>query len=486
MRLYPVVEARPVAIVELAREQARQLGHHTICTEHLLLALLEPYEGGPSDCETFLADHRCLAADCRKTLIERVGVAEPLEQSPKGLSFRATAIIRYSEVLAKTQRIDHMDLLLFYSILMDEDCETTIALKQLGIDIEQSMNALEERWGENRRLRPRTFSGSDIGSHQAESLHWKQKLLNAEAFLSKGLVGQPAAIKAICQGLMRAWAGMQQSGRPLASLLFAGPEGSGKMTAALKLAEFLFDSDRRLYRFDLNGYGEMAQFYSLVGDPNEKRAGCLGDMLREYPRSLFLFENIDRAHPRVQNLIRDIVTYGQIDDSFGQRLDFRESLIVIQHTFESSELGSVGRLGFRQDDSTEWNKLEESLASQLMPILGFDLFGVLDGIVAFRALQADDYLQLVDKWSQALAKKMLSRRSIQLEFSAEALKWLANQAQGKSRGTPFLQRAFLREVENSLARAMLEGRISEGQQCVLVLGQEGGPALDWEPAAVAT
>lgn len=465
--------------------QAEQLGHFVVSPEHLLLSLLQQQD---QECLQFLKAYGIETAQLQQEILVRLGTHQASDQKPSAkpypsLSLRALSIVRYSEQYAELNRRDWSSLQLLFAILQDLDCIAAKVLKDQKLDIENATAALEERLGENTRRRPGTFATADSQLNKAEYQYWRQKLKGAEEFFSQHIIGQPQAIERVCLAIYRAWAGLKESGRPLASLLFVGPPGSGKTTVAEKLAEFLYNDPRRCFRFDMNTYNEGERLYSLIGNPSGQDDGLLSRINRDYPHAILLFEDAHRAHPRVQSLLTEIVATGQSQDMRGLRLDFRESLIVLYVNVDSELLTTGGQLGFRRgNDTIRWSKVEESLSPQLDNVLGPELMGLLDEVIFFRALHVPDFLALIEKWAEALKRRILARRGINLEFDTEALNWLANQAHDTGKGAGFLYRIFVREIENRLAQAMLDGTVNEGDGCRLEKApnaKEGANQLEW-------
>ncbi|CAN0198823.1 unnamed protein product, partial [Phaeothamnion confervicola] len=450
-----------------ALQAAGRLSHQMICPEHLMLALLE-LQGDES--ERFLTGQGIRSAEFEEKI--RVAVGSGGEAPPllPCLSLRALGAVRLSEDTASLHRRSWSPLYLLWSIVQDGDSDASLVLRAMGADLESWTAALEERIGEPTRRRPGiyTLAGGDTTGHRAEFQHWRQRLRGAEDFLNEKVIGQPQAVERVYQALVRAWAGMKEGGRPLASLLLVGPSGSGKTTLANSLAEFLYNDSRRCIRFDMNTYTEGERLYSLIGGPTPGDEGLLTRINREYPHSILVFEDAHRSHPRIQNLLAEIIATGQSIDMRGNRLEFRESIIIVYINVDSELLNSGAQLGFRRgSEAVRWIKAEESLLPQLETALGPEMMGHVDDVVFFRALQTPELVLLLKQWSEELRRRLSQRRGVKISVNEEVLQSLAKRAQDFGKGAGVLHRLFVREVENRLGEAMLEGLIEEGDSAVL-------------------
>lgn len=456
------------ALLQKASEQARELGHSMVCPEHLLLALALSGES-----ERFLRGRGLDHGKLRKQVVAHIGNATESPGFLDCLSIRALGAVRLAEDTAMMHRRDWTPLYLLWALIQDADCDACKILIAEGVDLENWTAALEERMGEPTRRRPGVFTlaPEESAGHRAELRHWRDRLKDCAAFLNEKVLGQPDAVERVSQALVRAWAGLKEAGRPLAGLLFVGPPGVGKTTLATALAQFLYHDHRRCLRFDMHSLSEEGRFKNLMG--SSEHEGMLPRLIREYPYSVLCFEDMHRATPRFYSVMSEILSTGQTFDGRGQRLEFRDALVVLHVNVESEMFNAGGPLGFRRAaESSRLDRVEETLMPELKRVLGPELLGAIDDVVFFRNLPPTEMVTIMQKWSEELDRRLQHRRGIRVTVEPGVLSTLARRAREMDEGAAALQRYFIREVENSLAQAMLEGAIEEGDTATMVLDGE--------------
>ncbi len=285
----------------------------------------------------------------------------------------------------------------------------------------------------------------------------REKLLHMEQALRSRVVGQNEAIAAVSQAVRRARAGLQDPNRPMGSFLFLGPTGVGKTELTKALAEFLFDDERAMVRIDMSEFMEKHSVARLIGAPpgyvGYEEGGSLTEAVRRRPYQVILFDEIEKAHPDVFNVLLQVLDDGRLTDGQGHTVDFRNTLIVL-----TSNLGSeyLANLSEGQTVDAVRGQVMEAVRAAFRP----EFLNRLDEILLFRRLSRDDMVGIVDI-QLAQLQKLLSERKITLEIDAEAKKWLAEAGYDPVYGARPLKRVIQRELQNPLAENILAGEIRD-------------------------
>jgi ATP-dependent Clp protease ATP-binding subunit ClpC len=453
------------ATLERAKEECRLLGHGFVGSEHLLLGLLGYREGSAAK---FLRERKLSLSKLRQEVVNLVGKGDgsfARENPPPTL--RALGIVRLAEESARVEGTEADSLTLLWALLRDRESDASQLLSQLKADLNSWAAAVEERIGERTRRRPRTFfrKGERQRSLQAEMRRWKERMKGARDMLNEQMVGQHAAVDRVVSTLTRAWAGLAESRRPMASFLFLGPRGAGKATLARQLARLLYGDEERLLRLDMEEFGGEGDADRLTGSSTEP-LGLLTSLALEYPYSIFLLESIESAHPRALTKITQILGRGFAVDGQGQRVSFRDHVIVLSVNIDNEYMERNNPLGFRLSSRgyRDVDEIEKELLPEIERGMGREMIEKVDEVIIFCPLDEAEFRQLLDRWSRELEDKMWQRRSLSVEVAANVHKAIL----AESHPTPdALRRAFLRKVENKLAADMLNGRIKAGESYLL-------------------
>jgi ATP-dependent Clp protease ATP-binding subunit ClpB len=279
-----------------------------------------------------------------------------------------------------------------------------------------------------------------------------------EQALRSRVVGQDEAIAAVSQAVRRSRAGLQDPNRPMGSFLFLGPTGVGKTELTKALAEFLFDDERAMVRIDMSEFMEKHSVARLIGAPpgyvGYEEGGSLTEAVLPLPSQVILFDEIEKAHPDVFNVLLQVLDDGRLTDGQGHTVDFRNTLIVL-----TSNLGSeyLANLSEGQTVDAVRGQVMEAVRAAFRP----EFLNRLDEILLFRRLSREDMVGIVDI-QLAQLQKLLSDRKITLEIDSEAKKWLAAAGYDPVYGARPLKRVIQRELQNPLAEKILAGEIRDG------------------------
>jgi len=297
----------------------------------------------------------------------------------------------------------------------------------------------------------------------------RTKLLEMEAYLSSRIIGQEAAIKAVSEAVRRARAGIQDPNRPIGSFLFLGPTGVGKTELAKSLAEFLFDNEQAMQRIDMSEYMEKHSVARLIGSPpgyvGHEDGGSLTEAVRRRPYQVILFDEVEKAHPDVLNVLLQVLDDGRLTDGQGRTVDFRNALIIL-----TSNLGSEHLTHLTED--CDLKAASELVMETVRQSFRPEFLNRLDDILIFRPLARSDMGTIVKLQLQGL-ETLLKDRNILLDVDNRAIDWLAEKGFDPSYGARPLKRAIQRELQNRLASMILSGDIMNGQTVLVSAGHDG-------------
>jgi ATP-dependent Clp protease ATP-binding subunit ClpB len=289
----------------------------------------------------------------------------------------------------------------------------------------------------------------------------RERLTRLEEELGQRVIGQRPALAAVSNAVRRSRAGLQDQNRPLGSFIFLGPTGVGKTETARALAEFLFDDERALVRLDMSEYMEKHSVARMIGAPpgyvGYEEGGQLTEAIRRRPYSVILFDEIEKAHPDVFNVLLQILDDGRLTDSQGRVVDFRNSVIIMTSNIGSQYIVDAGA----QLDPAGWERVEQRVRDELRNHFRPEFLNRVDDIIVFRQLSREDLVHIVDLQLARLAE-MLAHRHIALEVTPEAKALIATEGYDPVYGARPLKRVIQRLLQNPIALQLLEGNFHDG------------------------
>lgn len=296
-----------------------------------------------------------------------------------------------------------------------------------------------------------------------------EKLIHLEELLHKRVVGQDDAVKAVSKAIRRARAGLKDPKRPIGSFIFLGPTGVGKTELSKALAEGVFGDEKLLVRLDMSEYMDKHSTAKIIGAPPgyvgfDDNGGQLTEKVRRKPYSVILFDEIEKAHPDVFNILLQILDDGRLTDSRGRVVDFKNTIIIMTSNNGVSQLKNAKRLGFNSgNDEQEYEDMKDKLMDSLKETFKPEFLNRIDDIIIFHQLTKEDTRQIAKILIRGLAKRV-AENGIQLQISEAALDFLAEKGYDKEYGARPLKRAIQRYLEDKLSEEILRGSIQKGQK----------------------
>ena len=299
------------------------------------------------------------------------------------------------------------------------------------------------------------------------------RLVNMEERLHERVVGQEAAVKSVSDAIRRARAGLNDPNRPIGSFIFLGSTGVGKTELAKALAWYLFDDDENMVRIDMSEYMEAHSISRLIGAPpgyvGFEDGGQLTEAVRRRPFRVILFDEIEKAHPDVFNLLLQLLEDGRLTDNRGTTVDFRNTIVIM-----TSNLGTGAvepeTLGFIRNASNldSGTRLRESIEQALKKSFRPEFLNRIDDIVIFDSIERDQLLRIVDIMIEDIKKRMLNN-GVRLDFSDEIREWIADEGYDEEYGARPLRRCIQRKIENPLSTMLLQGDFGDDSEVKIVL-----------------
>ena len=317
-----------------------------------------------------------------------------------------------------------------------------------------------------------------------------ERLLHMEDRLHERIIGQNEAVQAISEAIRRSRSRLKDPKRPIGSFIFLGPTGVGKTELARALAQYLFDDEDAMVRIDMSEYMERHTASRLVGAPpgyvGYEEGGQLAEAVRARPFRVVLFDEVEKAHPEVFNILLQILEDGRLTDGHGRTVDFRNTVIIMTSNLGTGSANRVA-VGFRSDGNgvLDEERLKATVQDALKRAFRPEFLNRIDEIIVFNALTEDEIREIVKLMAKDIQGR-LSEQRITLELTEEALGWLVKEGYDPVYGARPLRRALQRFVENPLAKMLLSGELEEGESVTVGLDEGGLTFEKEEQVAVGT
>jgi ATP-dependent Clp protease ATP-binding subunit ClpB len=290
-----------------------------------------------------------------------------------------------------------------------------------------------------------------------------------EEQLGKRVIGQVEAVKAVSTAVRRARAGLQDPHRPIGSFMFLGPTGVGKTELTKALAEYLFDDEAALLRIDMSEYMEKHSVARLIGAPpgyvGYEEGGALTEAVRRRPYQVVLFDEIEKAHPDVFNVLLQVLDDGRLTDGQGRTVDFRNTLIVMTSNLGSEFLAN-------QPEGQDSDAVRDQVMAVVRASFRPEFLNRIDEIILFHRLKRSEMTKIVDIQMKRLAK-LLEDRKITITLEPSGREWLADKGWDPAYGARPLKRVIQKSIQDPLAELILSGAVKDGEKVVISAGKQG-------------
>ncbi|AEE95654.1 ATP-dependent Clp protease ATP-binding subunit [Mahella australiensis] len=363
----------------------------------------------------------------------------------------------------------------------NQDYEKAAKLRDDEQKLKEEIEKLKESWSSNANTTAAVVTAEDIAQivsswsgvpvkqlTEAES----ERLLNLEKILHERVIGQDEAVEAVAKAIRRARAGLKDPKRPIGSFIFLGPTGVGKTELARALAEAMFGDENAMVRIDMSEYMEKYSVSRLIGSPpgyvGYEEGGQLTEHVRRKPYTVVLFDEIEKAHPDVFNILLQILEDGRLTDGKGRTVDFRNTVIIMTSNAGAHLITKQKSLGFSggQDESkTEYEKIKDNVMEELRRTFRPEFLNRVDEIIVFHPLDEENLRAIVDLMLKDVGKR-LAEKNIYMEVTPAARDYLAKEGFDPIYGARPLRRAIQRMVEDNLSEELLKGTIAPGDSVI--------------------
>jgi len=363
-----------------------------------------------------------------------------------------------------------------------QDYQKAAELKAEALRLEQEYNNAKLQWQQERKI-DTVVDEEDVaqlvsqwtGIPTSRMLEAEtEKLVHMEERLHERIVNQMEAVKSVCEAIRRGRAGLKDPKRPIGSFIFLGPTGVGKTELARALAQFLFNDEDAMVRVDMSEYMEKHTVSRLLGAPpgyvGYEEGGQLTEAVRRRPYRVILFDEVEKAHRDVFNILLQLLEDGRLTDGHGRAVDFKNTVVIMTSNLGTEEFQRQA-VGFGHRDETDEQRMRQTVESALKQTFRPELLNRIDDVMIFHPLTEEHLKSIVDLLIRGVGMK-LSERSIKLEVDDEAKAWLVKRGYDPVYGARPLRRAIQRYVENPLATRILQGEFKEGDTVAISLQED--------------
>lgn len=373
--------------------------------------------------------------------------------------------------------------------LIDGDMDLVMSIREEERALEEQLLKEKKRAARKGKKADRTITENHIAEIVAKWTHIPvqrlaeeemDRLKRLEDILHERVVGQEEAVKAVAKAIRRGRVGLKDPKRPIGSFLFLGPTGVGKTELSKALAEAVFGSEKDMIRVDMSEYMEKQSVSKMIGSPpgyvGYEEGGQLSEKVRQKPYSVLLFDEIEKAHPDVFNMLLQVLEDGHITDAHGRKVDFKNTIIIMTSNAGANRIISPKTLGFGQTMSEEDNhkKMKEGVMEEVKHIFKPEFINRVDEMIVFHTLNKKNIHDITAIMIRNFVKRVKGQMEMELQISDDVIDYVAKKGFDKDYGARPIRRALQNEVEDILAEAVLAGEVFRGDTVEILLKQEEG------------
>ena len=399
---------------------------------------------------------------------------------------RLTTYVEPAEIKSLTEDIDKLELQKEQAI-KNEAYEKAGDIKKRQQKKREKIEKLREKWQKEKTSRKLIVGEGEIADvvsgwtkipvrklAEEES----ERLRRLESILHERVVGQEEAVTAVAKAIRRGRVGLKDPKRPIGSFLFLGPTGVGKTELCKALAEAMFGTENALIRVDMSEYMEKHSVSKMIGSPpgyvGYEEGGQLSEKVRRNPYSVILFDEIEKAHPDVFNILLQVLDDGHITDAQGRKIDFKNTVLIMTSNAGAENIISPKRLGFASNDDAKerYRFMKERVMEEVKRMFKPEFLNRIDEIIVFHQLSQDHMKEIVDIMLKSICRRTLTQMNLKLTVDDTAKAFLVEKGYDEKYGARPLRRAIQNLLEDKLAEAVLDGEVKAGDEVTVTKGED--------------
>ena len=400
---------------------------------------------------------------------------------------RLTTYVEPAEIKSLTEDIDKLEIQKEQAI-KNEAYEKAGDIKKRQQKKRERIEKIREKWQKEKTSRKLTVGEGEIADvvsgwtkipvrklAEEES----ERLRKLESILHERVVGQEEAVTAVAKAIRRGRVGLKDPKRPIGSFLFLGPTGVGKTELCKALAEAMFGTENALIRVDMSEYMEKHSVSKMIGSPpgyvGYEEGGQLSEKVRRNPYSVILFDEIEKAHPDVFNILLQVLDDGHITDAQGRKIDFKNTVLIMTSNAGAENIISPKRLGFASNDDAKerYRFMKERIMEEVKRMFKPEFLNRIDEIIVFHQLSQDHMKEIVDIMLKGICRRTLAQMNLKLTVDDSAKAFLVEKGYDEKYGARPLRRAIQNLLEDGLAEAVLDGKVKAGDEVTVTKGDDG-------------
>ena len=400
---------------------------------------------------------------------------------------RLTTYVEPAEIKSLTEDIDKLEIQKEQAI-KNEAYEKAGDIKKRQQKKRERIEKIREKWQKEKTSRKLTVGEGEIADvvsgwtkipvrklAEEES----ERLRKLESILHERVVGQEEAVTAVAKAIRRGRVGLKDPKRPIGSFLFLGPTGVGKTELCKALAEAMFGTENALIRVDMSEYMEKHSVSKMIGSPpgyvGYEEGGQLSEKVRRNPYSVILFDEIEKAHPDVFNILLQVLDDGHITDAQGRKIDFKNTVLIMTSNAGAENIISPKRLGFASNDDAKerYRFMKERVMEEVKRMFKPEFLNRIDEIIVFHQLSQDHMKEIVDIMLKGICRRTLAQMNLKLTVDDSAKAFLVEKGYDEKYGARPLRRAIQNLLEDGLAEAVLDGKVKAGDEVTVTKGDAG-------------